>query len=364
MGVVRRWRRPILLTTAAAAIVSAIIALQLPNIYPATATFYATNLETSDPDQLASGKRSIVLLPEPADLDRAVNIGRSQPVADFIIAKYHLARHYKNDTATTTVALGNTREDFQERLDMKINDRDAVELTFNDTDPKLAATIANDLVATIDSVSQQLMHPNRQRVLKLFENKYQLLDQAYNITRDSLLHLRQRTGLYGMDREDRYLTKSITEIQTALRTARAGGGGNVVSLQAALDGLLYARPGSNTLTLEGFANNRYRVNRLQQELEAIQTSLVEARSAYETARATLSGRVSNIYVLQPAYPVARKSEPTRWLIVLGSTLAAFALTTLAALLLDRLRASADSTDYSSAQPLAASVPVERPRMRA
>ncbi len=364
LGVVRRWRRPILLTSVVAAIVSALIALRMPNIYPATTTFYATNLETSDPDQLSSGERKIVLLPEPADLDRAMNIGGSQSVADHIIAKYRLAAHYHYDTSATTEARQFTRDLFQERLSIHITDRDAVELTFLDTNRDTAAAIANDLVAVIDSVSQHLMQPNRQRVLKLFETKYRLLDQAYNGTRDSLQRLRLRTGLHGMDREDRYLAKAITETETALREARASGGGRVASLQAALDGLLYARPGSNTLTLESYSKNQYRVSRLKAELEALQVSLVQARAVYETARGMLDGRVSNVYVLQPAYPVARKAQPIRWLIVLSSTLAAFVLTTLAALLLERLRTPEDSLpaeDYTVPTP---SVPVERPRMSA
>ena len=365
LGVIRRWRRPILLTTAAAAVVSAVIALQLPNIYPATTTFYATNLETSDPDQLASGERKVVLLPQPADLDRAVNIGRSQPVADYIIARYHLARHYRNDTAATPQALQTTRELFQERLEMKINDRDAIELTFLDTDRDLAASIANQLVATIDSVSQQLMQPNRKRVLNLFETKYRMLADAYTPTRDTLMQMRRRSGIHGMDREDRYLTKAITETETALRAARASGG-KTATLETVLDGLLHAKPGSNTITLESYAANRYQITRVQQEIDAILTSLVQARGAYEVARATLSGRVSNLYVLQPAFPVARKVQPVRWLIVLSSMLAAFALTTLAALLLEYLRAP--SGEMATTEPAPGrtpeAAPAERPRVRA
>ncbi len=340
LGVVRRWRRPILLTTVAAAVVSAVVVLRMPNIFPATATFYATNLETSDPAQLGSGERNVVLLPEPADLDRAVNIGRSQPVADYIIAKYRLAAHYDYDTARTPFAQQSTRDLFLERLDLHISDRAVVELTFLDANPELAATIANDIVARIDTVSQQLLRPNRQRVVGLFEAKYRQLNTVYRTTRDSLTALRQRSGLNGLEREDRYLAKAIAEKQTALRQARAGGGGNVAALQAALDGLLYARPGSNTLTLESFTRSRYQISQLQAELDALQTSMVAARASYEVARATFSGRVSNIYVVQPAYPVGRKVAPMRTVIVISSAVGAFILATLAALLLEWLRAGA------------------------
>jgi uncharacterized protein involved in exopolysaccharide biosynthesis len=338
LGVVRRWQRPILITSAAAALVSAVIALRMPNIYPATTTFYATNLETSDPDQLGSGERKVVLLPEPADLDRAVNIGRSQPVADYIIRKYHLAAHYDYDTTATPEARHAVRELFNERLDMQISDRAVVELTFQDTDRDLAATIANDLVSRIDTVSQQLMRPNRQRVLSLFENKYAMLDKVYTATRDSLMTMRQRSGIYGMEREDRYLAKTIIEKQADLLEARARGNrAEAGALEAALKGLIQAQPGSNILTLESFAAHRYKISRTQAELEAIQADLVKARAAFETAKATLSARVSNLYVVQPAYPMARKVKPIRWLIVVSSTVIAFVLTTFAALLMEQLR---------------------------
>ncbi len=351
LGVVRRWRRPILLTTAATAIVSAILAVRMPNIYPATAAFYATNLETSDPDQLGSGERKVVLLPQPFDLDRAVNIGRSQPVADYIIKKYHLARHYKNDTTTTPEALQVTREEFQERLSITVSDRDAVELTFMDTDRDLAATIANDLVAQIDSASQQLMQPNRQNVVALFEAKYRILNQAFKITRDSLMQLRALSGVYGLAYEDRYLTKELTARETELAIARVQNSKAVAGLEAAVDQLRHKRPGGNTLTLEGYSQYHEQVSRLYAELGGIQNSLVQARTAYESAKALLSSRVSNIYVLQPAYPVARKVKPVRWLIVVSSTVAAFVLATLAALLLERLREPDADGDFATAPPL-------------
>ena len=353
LGVIRRWRRPILLTTLGAALVSAVVALRMPNIYPATTTFYATNLETADPDQLSSGERKVVLLPEAIDLDRAVNIGSSQPVADYIIKKYRLAAHYNYDTTATPEARQSVRELFRERIEMHINDRDAVELTVLDTDRDLAATIANEMVVVIDSVNQQLLRPNRLRVLKLFENKYRQLDAVYAQTRDSLTTLRRRTGIHGLDREDRYLAKAITETQTALRAARNGGGGNATALQATLDGLLYTRPGSNTLTLESFATHGPNVSRLQGELSIILNDLVKARSAYEVARANLGSRISTVYVLQPATPTPRKAKPVRWLIVVGSAAGAFVLMTLAALLLEWLRrptAPATSSPEWAAEP--------------
>lgn len=350
LDVVRRAARPILLTTLAAALVSAVIALRLPNLYPATATFYTTNLEASDPDQLAAGERRVVLLPKPEDLDRAVNIGRSQPVADFIIKKYRLAAHYDYDTATTAEALQTVREKFNERLAIEVTDRDAVELTFIDADRELAATIANDLVGRIDSVSVQLMHPNRERVLALFENRYRALAEAFEVTRDSLLINRRRFGIPGMYQESRYLARELirkqaelTETRTRLNAQRAAGQATgtlpaqVAGLEAAVTGLVHQVPGGQALSRDAWIVGNPVVERLQAEMDGLQTELVKARSAYEAARASLTSRVSNVYVVQPAFPVARKVRPIRWLIVAASTLGAFILTSLAALLLEAWR---------------------------
>jgi uncharacterized protein involved in exopolysaccharide biosynthesis len=121
-------------------------------------------------------------------------------------------------------------------------------------------------------------------------------------------------------------------------------------LQAALDGLLHTKPGSNTLTLESFATNRYKVSRLQAEFDGITGNLVQARTAYEVARATYSGRVSNLYVVQPAYPVGRKVKPMRTVIVISSALAAFILTALAALVLEWLRGGSVIKTDQDAEP--------------
>lgn len=375
LAVVFRWRRLILLTTLAAAIVSSIIALSLPNLYPATTSFYSTNLEAADPDVLAGGEKKVLLLPKPEDLDRAVNIGQSQPVVDFLIKKYHLATEWRIDKGngkTDPVALAQAvREEFYDRLDIHVSERGTVELTILDEDRNRAAAIANHMVTLIDSISQELRRPNRERVLALFETKYQSINKAYRSTRDSLQMLRKQSGLSGLMQEERYMARDLVRKQTELREARAklaalkaSGQGTgtlpaeVAGLEAAVNGLLYQKPGSNSLTLESFQRNNYLIGRLQAELDGLQTILVEARSAYEAARGTLSGRISTVYVLQPAFPVFRKAKPIRWLIVVTSTLAAFALMTGAVLVVEFLRRTR-LDDWEEAPAPAAAWPQEK-----
>ncbi len=335
LAVVRRHRRLISRATVAALLVSALVALRLPNLYPATTTFYASDLQTSDPDQLASGERKVTLTPLPEDLDRAVNIGQSQPVLDYLIDRFHLASHYQYDSSATPEARQEVRLRLLERLDLAVTDRDVVELTVLDTDPVLAARLANALVARIDTVNVALTRPNRQRVVSVFSDKYLALSRSYGLLSDSLLAARRRYGISGLDREGRYLAKLLIEKQAELVAARLRNAPNASSLAAEVQALSQLpAPGAAILTREGWLQGSSLVQRLQVEQQALATELGTARAAVEVAKANLTQRLSTIYVLQPATPGARKVKPIRWLIVAASTLGVFLLTTLAALLLD------------------------------
>ena len=65
--------------------------------------------------------------------------------------------------------------------------------------------------------------------------------------------------------------------------------------------------------------------------------LIAARSAYETAELSISGRLSSVYLVQKAYPATKKFKPVRSLIVLGSVLFMFALSVVFVALLELYR---------------------------
>ena len=337
--IINRWKRLVIAAVVLAAIVSVIVALLLPNIYQSTAVFIPTNPQTADPDRIVEGAK-LELSGRAEDLDRAITIGESQPVAEHIINKYNLYKHYKAGEKGDDRADNAVLTQFTGNLGIVHNERDAIELTFTDEDKNLAARIANDLVHVIDSVSQQLTLENRRNILVLYRERFDYLRNNYETSRRQLLAARRRYGIFGLEMQGRYMAKQLIETEAALRTAEGGGPGNVAGLRKALYGLTHA-DGGNLINLENYVRGTDSLSMFTTRVADLQSRLIGSRSAYETAELSLKGHFASVYVVQKAYPATKKTKPVRWLIVVGSVLLTFVLAVVVIVLLELFRYNKD-----------------------
>jgi capsular polysaccharide biosynthesis protein len=325
------------------------VALLLPNIYKSTAVFYPTNPESTDPDRFVTPEgNKLESSGRPEDLDRVITIGTSQPVAEHIIRKFKLHEKYKMGKLGDELADQATLEEFNSNLKIVHTERDAIELTFQDRDKHLAARIANELVSVIDSFNQQLTLDTRRQVLNLYRDRYEFVSKEYAHTRKTLLEGRRRFGIYGMDRESRYLAKEIVETENDLRRAEASGdAGKAATLRRSLAGLTRA-DGGNLMNLENYVVGTDSVSTLYARFTDLQTRLINSRAAFENAELALKGHISSLYIVQKAYPAARKAKPIRWLIVASSVLITLVLSIILITLLELFRRSAGRQDEEEA----------------
>ncbi|WP_035566703.1 hypothetical protein [Hymenobacter sp. IS2118] len=337
--IINRWKYFVAGAVVLAAVVSVVVALLLPNVYRSTAVFIPTNPQTADPDRLlednALTRGKLELASRAEDLDRVITIGESQPVAELIIKKFDLYKHYEagppGDDATDNFVLS----EFSSNFNIVRNERDAIELAFSDEDKNLAAEVANAIVQVIDSVNQQLTLDNRRTVLELYKQRYDYLSISFERSRRELVGARRRYGIYGLEMQGRYMAKEIIETEAALRKAE-GGGGDVAGLRRALRGLTRT-DGGNLINLESYVQGTDSLNMFTSRVTDLQNRLITARSAFENAELSIKGRISSLYLVQKAYPATRKFKPVRTLIVLGSVLATFALSVVLIALLELYR---------------------------
>lgn len=335
--VINRWKQLVLRALALALVVSVVVALLLPNIYKSTSVFYPTNPSSTDPDRIVAEGGRLELGGRNEDLDRVITIGQSQPVAENIIRRFKLHEHYDAGEPGDDVADNAALNEFTSNLDIVHNDRDAIELTFLDTDKMLAARIANALVRSIDSVNQQLTLANRGKVLELYAQRRRFLEREYRSTYDSLLAGRRRYGVYGLALESRYLAKAIIGTENALRQAEGeGNSGEAAGLRRALRGLTKA-DGGNIFNLESYVAGNDQMGTLYARFSDVRGRLIKARSDYESASLSISGKISSIYVVQEAYPATRKAKPVRWFIIMSSVLVTFVLSVIFITLLELYR---------------------------
>ncbi len=338
--IINRWKPFVAGAVALTAIVSVVVALLLPNVYRSTAIFIPTNPQTTDPDRLVEGGK-LELGGRAEDLDRAITIGESQPVAELIIKKFDLYKHYKAGEAGDDAADNFVLSEFSGNLSIVHNERDAIELTFIDKDKNLAAQVANALVQVIDSVNQQLTLENRRQVLTLYRQRYNYLSTNYERSRQELVGARRRYGIFGLEMQGRYMVKQLIETEAALRKAEASGG-DVAGLKRVLRGLTRT-DGGNLINLESYVRGTDSLNMFTTRVNDLQGRLISARSAYETAELSIKGRISSVYLVQKAYPATKKFKPVRSLIVIGSVLLVFVLSVVFITLLELYRHNRSNT---------------------
>jgi uncharacterized protein involved in exopolysaccharide biosynthesis len=334
-AIFQRWKYLLGLAVAVAAVVSALVAWSLPNIYSSTAIFLPTSPQSTDPDRLVEGSK-LEVGARSEDLDRVLTIGQSLPLAEQMIRRFNLYEHYHAGAPGDDAVENSVLAEFNSNLSIVHNERDAIELTFEDRDKKLAAAVANALVAAIDSTNQQLTLENRRNVLEIYRQRSEQLGGSYERTRQQLLAARRRYGVFGLEQQGRYLGKAVIDTERELRLAEGGGAGNTASLRRALRGLTQAE-GGNIINLESWTQGSDSVSLLAARLTDLQTRYVTSQGAFEQAQTSLRSRVSSLYLVQKAYPATRKSKPFRTVIVLGSVLVTLALSVFLILLLEMYR---------------------------
>ncbi|AMR26800.1 hypothetical protein A0257_06530 [Hymenobacter psoromatis] len=336
-AIFHRWKYLLALAVGLAAVVSAIVAWTLPNIYSSTAIFLPTSPQSTDPDRLVEGSK-LEVGARSEDLDRVLTIGQSLPLAELMIKRFNFYQHYNAGQPGSDVVENAVLGEFNSNLSIVHNERDAIELTFQDYDKKLAAAVANAMVAAIDSVNQQLTLGNRRNVLELYRQRSAQLGRSFTRTRQQLVAARRRYGVFGLEQQERYLTKTVIETEKELRVAEGGGPGSAAGLRRALSGLTHTRAeGGNVINLEGWNQGLDSVKLLTAHLADLQGRFVGSQAAYEQAETSLTSRVSSLYQIQKAYPATRKSKPFRAVIVLGSMLLTLALCSFCILLLELYR---------------------------
>jgi len=335
-AIFNRWKYLLGLAGVLALVISTAVALSMPDIYSSVAIFLPTSLQGADPDRLVDvtrGSTRLELGARAEDLDRVLSIGQSLPVAQLMMRKFDLYHHYKTGEPGSDAVENKTLREFTSNLSIVHNERDAIELTFQDEDKQLAARIANAMVTTIDTINQQLTLGNRRNVLELYRQSSTSLGRSYEQSRQALIRARRRYGVYGIKEQGRYLAKEIIETEKQLRLAENGGGGNAAALRKALRGLTSA-DGGNVINLEGWVAGNDSVTLASERLTDLQTRFIAARGAYEQAEISLRSRVSSLYLVQKAQPATRASKPLRALIIVGSVVITLALSVLAILLLE------------------------------
>ncbi len=311
------WRKPLILIGVAAVLVSSAIALIIKEKYKSTVIMFPVQSNAISKALLTedvTGKQDILQFGEEEQAEQMLQILNSDEIRNKICKKYDLMMHYEIDP---TDRFKNTRlfETYNENITFKRTEFMSVRVDVMDIDPQMAADIANDIAALLDSTKRRMQRDRALQALSIVEQAYYAKRAEVDRMTDSMRVLNEK-GVYDYESQSEVTS---SEYAKALASGNQRG---IQSLEAQLK--ILATYGSAYIAIR---ENLY----IQRE----QLNLLKKK--YEEAKVDADAVLSYKFIVNPAYAAERKSYPIRWLIVVVSTTASMVFGILFLILFDNIR---------------------------
>jgi len=313
-----KWRKPILIVAAIALVASIIFSSPwfITPKYKSTVIMFpaATNSVSKVLIAQNSGvKEDILGFGEEEQAEQMLQILNSNMIRDRIIQKYNLMDHYEIGPDSKYKWTRLYRE-YENNIKFRRTEYMAVKVSVLDTDPQMAADIANDIAALVDSVKNKMQRNRAEKALEIVEKEYLGLEAEVNKIVDSLRAL-GKMGVNDYESQSEVLNQQLA---IAIRNRDPEG---IRMLDEKLDKI--GKYGGTYLSLKNSLEFK------TEQLTLLKTKLQEAKVDAEQ-------ELPQKFIVNHAYKAERKSYPIRSLIVLVSVFSALFLTILVILLIENL----------------------------
>lgn len=317
------WRKPLIIVSLVAGILAAIFSgpTFIKPMFESTVTVFPSTTNSLSkallPQKFASRGQDILEFGKEEEAEQLLQILNTDEIRDSIINKYDLMEHYEIDQGGkyTMTELYKT---FASNISFRRTEYMSVEINVLDTDPQMAANIANDIVRLLDKVKNRIQRERAQQGLRIIQGEYFTLKEELETLEDSLTQLRYK-GVHDYEAQSAVLNE-----QLATAIIEDASESNIRKIERKLD----------TLAKYGGAYVSVR-----DELVYLKEEVVKLKTAYDQAKVDVEQSLPATFKVNNAYPAEKKTYPIRWLIVALSILGAFTFTLIAILIWDTIRSS-------------------------
>lgn len=363
--VLARHKRLVFAFPMACAVLAALIAFALPNIYTGTARVLppqqgASPLAAALLDNAAGmgGAGALVGqalgLKNPSDL--YVGMLQSRSIADAIITRFDLQSLYRKET------LVETRKELATATSITAGRDGIITIEVEDEDPKRAADMANAYVESLDRLTQDVAVTTAGRQRVFLEKQLRQSKEKLAEAEAAMRSTQEKTGLISVTEQGKAMIESVASLRAlvaakqvqlaALRTGTTERNPDYIRTSNELAGLqreLAKLERSAGVDAPGVIPSAGRIPetglefaRRMRDVQYYQTLFELIAKQYEIARAQEAAEAGLIQVLDRAVVPDRKTRPYRLLIALVTGLIAGLLGLIAAFGAEaRRRAQAD-----------------------
>lgn len=292
-----KWRLPLLIITAVAVIAAVIFSSPFfikPKYKSSVIMFpVATNSISKVLISQNTGiKEDILGIGEEEQAEQMLQMLNSNYLRDRIVQKYNLFEHYRIPAGSKHRYTRLFRE-YENNVRFRRTEYMAVKITVFDTDPQVAADMANDIAALLDSTRNFIQKDRAMKAFRIVEEEYNSLQGEVNGIVDQLKYLGSK-GVNDYERQSEVLNQQLA-------IAMSQNNGHAVKiLQQKLDTI--GKYGGEFLSLK---------NALEFKTE----QLTLLKTKYQEARVDAEQFLPQKFIVNSAYKAEVKSYPIRWIIV-------------------------------------------------
>ncbi len=296
--IILKWKIHIVALTLLSGIIAAIFSVfVMDEWFLSWSTFYPTNQALSDRTAIFNTEATVQVdyFGNKQDVNRILTIANSNPVIDYVIDSFKLAQHYKIEKESQYWKT-KVRKKFEKKYEAIKTEHDAIQVSFYDTDPKVAAAVVNAVVNKVDELNKA--HVTETKV------------KSYNaITRQTL--------------------KLQSDVNGYIDTLAILGQQYKIKVSSGTDG---------TIVVDGAD---YHAVQLYKSIMSKQTGTTRELNNLTNIKGQLEVSMQNsessLYVLESAFPADRREKPVRSLVVILTMLITGFVSVLGVLLIEQIR---------------------------
>lgn len=349
-----RWRKTIRNICALTFVGSVALTLTLHNYYKATTIFYPSSPQVANPELIfGTTGQATEYFGSDRDLDRMAEIANSNEVVDFMLHRFNLYVHYDIDS-TDREGPHDVREEFRELYSAQKNKNDAIELSIEDTDPKVAAQMANAARDKINEIGQRLIKENQGRLLAAFEDNIHRKTAELAMLGDSLKRLQAKYNIFNVGAQGEQLSTLLAQAESEIVRSQAKlevlQGNPLIPLdtieyikanlrasERQRQSLTAANPKGDNLSIKSFNEGLPLVSVISDLHYQARKQLSYDKERYNQIKAAFNTDIPSLQVVEKAEPPLIKSRPRRSILVIVSVLAAFLFSVIGVLVADSYR---------------------------
>ena len=233
--------------------------------------------------------------------EQLLQILNSGEIRDSVIQKFDLMAHYEIDEDTKYRRTKLFKE-YAGKIEFARTQFMSVEINVMDTDPQMAADIANYISFLVDKTKRRVSRSRAEMGLNIVKNEYHSLQGEIQKMEDNITALRYK-GVHDYESQS-----AVFNEQYAIALAAGASSGRIKALERRLDTL--AKYGGKYVAI-------------RDELQLLKEEEVKLKTKFDQAKVDVNQNLPATFKVDAAFPAERKSYPKRSILILAVGFATF-----------------------------------------